>query len=242
MKLNIGDAASLLNVSVRTLRYYDEIGLLKPSEVTEAGYRIYDGTDIARLQQILFYRELEFPLSDIGRILSAPDYDRADTLRKQKELLTLKRDRLDALIRLAEQSMKGEDTMSIQEFDNTAVETAREKYAAEAEARWGKTEAWRESAARTKAYGRGDWTHIQSEADEILKAFAAARDEAPAGQKARALVEDWQAHITKYYYDCTAPILKGLGQMYMGDARFTAYLDRFGDGTAAFISEAIEAY
>lgn len=242
MRLNIGEAAALAGVSVRTLRYYDEIGLLSPCEVTEAGYRVYDEAALARLQQILFYRELAFPLADVARILSAPDYDRAEALRKQRELLMLRRERLDTLIRLAEESMKGENTMSIQEFDNSGLEAVQKQYAAEAEEKWGKTDAYKQSAARTKGYSKEDWARIQAEADEILRGFAAARDEAPAGERARALVEAWRAHITQHYYDCTEPILKGLGQMYTADERFTAYLDRFGDGTAQFISEAIAAY
>ena len=242
LKRNIGEAAALTGVSIRTLRYYDEIGLLKPCEVTAAGYRLYDEAALQTLQQILFYRELEFPLSDVQRILSSPDYDRREALVRQRALLQLKRERLDALIRLADQNIGGTENMSVQEFDKTAIEQAKEQYAAEAEQRWGKTEAYKESAARTKGYNKDDWARIQADADEIIKAFAAARDLPADGEQARALVERWQKHITANYYDCKLEILKGLGQMYVADERFTANLDRFGDGTAQFMSEAIAAY
>ena len=242
MRMNIGEAAALCGVSVRTLRYYDEIGLLVPAEITEAGYRMYDTESLLRLQQILFYRELAFPLADVKRILSSPDYDRREALVRQRALLALKRDRLDALIRLADENIGGKENMSVNEFDTTEIERAQSAYAAEAEQRFGKTDAYRESAARTKGYGKADWARIQAEADGIMKRFYEARGCPPDSAEARALVEKWRGHITRNYYTCTPEILKGLGEMYQADARFTASIDRFGEGTAAFMAAAIRAY
>ncbi|MDO4572032.1 MAG: MerR family transcriptional regulator [Clostridia bacterium] len=139
MRLNIGEAAALAGVSVRTLRYYDEIGLLRPSELTETGYRVYDEAAMLRLQQILFYRELDFPLSDVRRILSAPDYDRREALIRQRTLLRARRERLDALLRLLDENLKGEKDMSFDAFTQDDAEALRARYAGEAEQRWGRT-------------------------------------------------------------------------------------------------------
>jgi len=241
MHRNIGETAALAGVSVRTLRYYDEIGLLEPCLVTEAGYRMYDESALQRLEQILFYRALEFPLSDVRYILDAPDADRKSMLEKQMEQLRLKRDRLNALIRLTEESIKGGKTMSVQKSDRAAIVQAEERYAAEAEARWGKTDAWRQSAQKTSGYDDKAWARIQAEADEILMCAASMRALDPASPAAQEIVERWRKHISRYYYDCSAEILKGLGIMYQADERFSSYLDRYGEGTAGFLAAAIAA-
>ena len=139
--MKINQVAALTGVTVRTLHYYDKIGLLKPSQVTEAGYRLYDGAALGKLQQILFFKELDFPLSDIKEIMTDPRYDKKEALLKQKELLLQKRDRLDGLIKLVENTIKGDMDMSFQEFDMTDIETAKSRYAAEVKRRWGTTSA-----------------------------------------------------------------------------------------------------
>ena len=141
--MKISDVAKLTGVTVRTLHYYDEIGLLKPSEVTEAGYRVYNDTDLEVLQQILFFRELDFPLEDIRNIMQNPAYEKERALRKQKELLLQKRSRLDSLISLVDKTLKGEQDMSFRQFDTTEMEEAKKKYAEEAKQRWGSTVVFR---------------------------------------------------------------------------------------------------
>ena len=141
--MKISEVAKLTGVTVRTLHYYDEIGLLKSSEVTETGYRVYSSTDLETLQQILFFRELDFPLNDIREIMGNPTYDRESALQKHKELLLQKRDRIDGLISLVEKTLKGENDMSFRQFDTTEIEETRKKYAAEAKQRWGKNTAYR---------------------------------------------------------------------------------------------------
>ena len=113
----ISQVAKLTGVSIRTLKYYDEIGVLKPSKLTPAGYRLYDEHALQNLQQILFFRELDFPLKDIIEIMQKPDFDKIAAFKKQKELLLLKRNRIDRLIQLLEQLEKGEECMSFKEFD-----------------------------------------------------------------------------------------------------------------------------
>ncbi|MGN0265697.1 MAG: MerR family transcriptional regulator [Oliverpabstia sp.] len=142
--MKISDVAKLTGVTVRTLHYYDEIGLLNPSEVTQAGYRVYNDTDLEVLQQILFFRELDFSLEDIRKIMQNPAYEKESALRKQKELLMQKRSRLDSLISLVDKTLKGEQDMSFRQFDTTKMEEAKKKYAEEAKQRWGGTAAYAE--------------------------------------------------------------------------------------------------
>lgn len=149
MRLSVGETSKLTGISVRTLHYYDEINLLKPSEVTEPGYRYYDDNALEKLQQILFYRELDFPLKDIKEILSKPDYNSIQALKNHKELLLLKRKRLDKLIKLVENIIKGESNMEFNEFDMTEIEKAKEKYAKEVKEKWGDTEAYKENSEKT---------------------------------------------------------------------------------------------
>ena len=242
MRYSIGETAKLLGISLRTLRYYDEIGLVRPSETSDAGYRFYDDAALSTLQQALFFRKLEFPLRDIADILSRPDYDRRQALLERKALLLLERQRIDSLIALADASIKGEIEMTEHNAAERALFEAKEKYAREAAERWGKTDAYRESVERAAARDENATAVMEQDANDIFAAFAAIMDKSPASPEAQALVERWLAHITRYYYPCTKEILACLGQRYTADERFTATLDRFGDGNARFISEAIALY
>ena len=163
-------------------------------------------------------------------------------LKNHRELLLLKRKRLDKLIRLVENIMEGESNMEFDKFDTTEIEKAKEKYAKEAEEKWGNTEAYKESTEKTSKYKKEDWEKIQKEAEEIFKGFSDNKDKSPSSKEAQDLAAKWQKHITKYYYNCTKEILKGLGEMYVADERFTKNINKFGDGTAEFMSEAIKAY
>ena len=240
--MKISEAARLTGVTVRTLHYYDKIGLLKPSAVTDAGYRVYSADDLARLQQILFFRELDFPLEDIRAILQDPAYDRQSALRKQRELLLQKRRRLDGLISLVDKTLQGEQDMSFKQFDMTEIEATRKQYAAEAKQRWGSTAAYAEYEQKTARRTPAEQQMLDAEGTAILQAIGESRTLAPDSAAAQALVKRWQDYITKTYYRCTNEILAGLGQMYTTDERFTQNLDRFGAGTAAFLSTAIAVY
>jgi len=231
MKMQIKEFAAFTGVSVRTLHYYDEIGLLAPACVDRStGYRYYDENSLLRMQEILFYRELDFSLKSIGQILSSPHYDKNKALKEQKKLLTLKKERLERLISAIDGAMKGENVMKA--FDNSTFE----KYKAEAKEKWGSTEAWHEYERR----GR------QSGEDALMAVFAemgTVREMDPAADEAQALVKKLQEFITANYYTCTKQILMGLGQMYVADERFRENIDRAGGaGTAEFVSKAIEIY
>lgn len=239
MRLSISEMAKLTGVSIRTLHYYDQIGLLCPETAVDSGYRWYGKADVERMQQILFYRELDFPLKDIQMILADPQYDRQEALRRQRHLLQLKRERLDRLLELLEANLKGEQTMEFREFNAAELEDTRRRYAEEAKARWGDTDAWRQSQERADT---ADFAAQAEGMNEIFRRAAALRNTDPASPAAQALVREWQAFISAHYYDCTKEILAGLGQVYTGDERFQKNLDRFGEGTAAFLSAAIGVF
>ncbi len=239
MKMQIKEFAELTGVSVRTLHYYDEIGLLKPACVDEInGYRFYDETSLLRMQEILFYRELDFSLKSIGEILSSPDYDKEKALYEQKKLLILKKERLERLISAIDGEVKGELIMKV--FDNSEFEN----YKQEVKEKWGNTDAYKEYAEKTKNYSKNNWQNMTDGLNEILVEFATCMKNGnePNSVEAQSLVKLLQKHITENCYTCTNEILAGLGQMYIYDERFKNNIDKHADGTAQFISEAIEIY
>lgn len=240
--LTVKETARLSGVSVRTLHYYDEIGLLRPAEVTQAGYRLYGERELLRLQQILLFRELEFPLKEIMPLLEAAEAGRNSALERQKSLLELKRERLSGLIRLVENLMKGERNMNFEAFDKKEYEARRDAYAEEARERWGDTEAYRESQRRTAAYKDGDWTEIQEEMEGIFQRFADCMDQSPEPAGARGPAGELQAYLSRRFYLCTPEILSGLGEMYAADQRFRAYFDKIRPGLADYVAEALKAY
>ncbi|MCX4257537.1 MAG: MerR family transcriptional regulator [Oscillospiraceae bacterium] len=248
MKMSVKEFAALCGVSARTLRYYDEIGLLKPAAVDKySGYRFYDGNSLVRMQEILFYRELDFSLKSISDILSSPDYDRRKAMEEQKRLLTLKKQRLERLIEAletAETSEQGGIIMNFEAFDNSAYEAALREYAAEAKDKWGKTEAYSEYEKKSRNYSGDKQSEIISAMDGIIAEFANClkKGETPDSKTALDLVKRWQDFITENYYKCTDEILSGLGKMYTADERFRKNIDRHGEGTADFMSRAIAAY
>ena len=244
MKLKIREFARLTGVSVRTLHFYDEIGLLKPSSVDEQnGYRFYDEQTLMRMQEILFYRELNFSLKEIRMILSSPDYDKQNALKEQKHLLTLKKERLERIILSLDSAMKGE-IVNMNVFDNSEFEEKRNEYAKEAREKWGDTAAYKEYAEKTADYSEDKHKQVNSAMDERIAEFADCKRNgfAPESQKTQALVKKWQDFITENYYTCTKEILVGLGEMYVADERFQKNIDRHGDGTAQFMSDAIKLY
>ena len=237
--MQIKEFADFTGVSVRTLRYYDEIGLLKPAYVDGAtGYRYYDENSLLCMQEILFYRELDFSLKSIGEILSSPNYNKSKALNEQKQLLTLKKERIERLIYAIDGAVKGENVMKA--FDNSEFE----KYKAEAQEKWGETDAYKEHEEKTKNYSEQKWNDLAEGMDSIMEEFALCmrKDERADSDEAQSLVKKLQNHITDNYYLCTNEILACLGQMYVADERFKNNIDKHADGTAAFISEAIQIY
>lgn len=239
MKMQIKEFADFAGVSVRTLHYYDKIGLLKPAHVDKAtGYRYYDETSILRMQEILFYRELDFPLKNIKEILSSPNYDNIAALKKQQTLLILKKERLERLIAAIDGAVKGENVMPA--FDNSEFERIK----AETKAKWGHTDAYKQFEEKVKDYSEKEWNDSAEDVDSIMEAFAICMKNGDIAESAKAQcqVERLQNYISEHFYDCTTQILGSLGQIYVSDDRFKQNIDMHGTGTAEYINNAITAY
>lgn len=236
MKMQIKEFAQLTGVSVRTLHYYDEIGLLKPSEVdAQTGYRFYDENAFERMQEILFYRELDFSLKTIAEILSSPDYDKQQALSRQRKLLLAKKERLEQLIATLDSVEEGMGFMKTK----NEYEALKNQYAEEAKQRWGNTDAYQESESRNT-----DFSKSAPLLDAVFEEFAELNraGASPESEPAKIMAEKLQQCITDNFYTCTDEILKGLGQMYVADERFRKNIDRHGEGTAEFVSACIKNY
>lgn len=238
--MTIGEMSRISGVSVRTLHHYDHIGLLKPVSVTESGYRIYDDSALQRLHTILLFRELEFPLRDIKRILDQPDFDPIDALDSQITLLTMRREHIDNLILLA----RGLKTKGLKHMDFSAFDTRKlDDYAAQAKAAWGKTDAWKESETRDASRTRDDRERLARDMMNLFADYGRRRGIDPACGEAQAMVQQLRDFITANFYNCTPAILRYLADMYDGGGDFTRSINHAGGpGTAAFIAQAVRIY
>lgn len=239
--LTVHEVSRLTGLSIRALQYYDEIGLLSPASHTEAGYRLYDDSTLERLQQILLFRELEFPLKEIKAIVSDPEFDRDKALEQQITLLELKKEHLEKLISLAHtiQSSGGKKQMDFSAFDTKKMD----EYAARAKASWGHTEAYREYEKKNEKRSAEENAKLGEQMMQIFADFGAIRQDSPGSEPAQALVQRLQDFISAHYYTCTKEILAGLGKMYAAGGEMTENIDHAGGkGTAAFAGEAIRLF
>ena len=234
----VKEVSHLTGVSVRTLHHYDAIGLLKPTQVTQAGYRLYDDAALGQLQTILLFRELQFPLKDIKAMLSASDFDPMAALDDQIRLLQLRREHLDRLIDHARSIQKtGVMNMNFKAYDTKKLDA----YAAEAKQRWGRTDAWRESQEKAKGKTREDQAAEADGLMDIFRRLGQLRQGDPASPEAQALIAELRQYICDHYYNCTNQILFGLGQMYAAGDEMNENIDHAGGaGTGDFARRAIE--
>lgn len=241
MMMTVHEVSRLTGVSIRTLQYYDRIGLLHPAGYTEAGYRLYDDAAMETLQQILLFRELEFPLKDIRQIISSPSFDRGMALEQQIELLQMKKEHLENLIDLARgiKAMGVKYLMKFEAFDTSKID----EYAAQAKASWGTTPEYREFEEKSRGRTKDETIMLHEQMMSIFGELGLIRMEDPAGEAAQALVKKLQDFITEHLYTCSDDILHSLGMMYAGGGEFTTNIDRFaGEGTAEFAHRAIDMY
>ena len=236
--MTVKQFSELTGVSIRTLRYYDEIGLLSPASHTEGGYRLYDDTALERLQQILLFRELEFPLKDIVRIVSSPDFDRKKALEQQIELLELKKQRLDELISFA----RGIKLIGVRAVDFSAFDTSKiDEYTKRAKEKWGNTQAYEEFSQKKRTEDEN--AEVMERFMALFAEFGELKSGSPESDEAQAMVKKLQGFITEHFYICTDEILSGLGKMYAADGEFRENIDRAGgNGTADFAAAVIEVY
>ncbi|MEV0979820.1 MerR family transcriptional regulator [Streptomyces sp. NPDC049915] len=248
MSYSVGQVAGFAGVTVRTLHHYDDIGLLVPSERSHAGHRRYSDADLDRLQQILFYRELGFPLEEVAALLDDPDADPREHLRRQHELLSARIEKLQKMAEAVEHAMEAR-TMGIQLTPEERFEVFgdkdpfNEEYAREAEERWGATDSWAESQRRASRYTKEDWKRIKAEVDDWSERYVAlvTAGEPATGARAMDLAEEHRQHISTWFYECGHEMHQCLGDMYASDARFKAYYDAMRPGLAEHLRDAIKA-
>lgn len=242
----VGEVAAVSGVTVRTLHYYDRIGLLSPSGRLPNGYREYSEDDLDRLQQILFYRRLGFSLEDIASLLAQEGTSRLDHLRRQHQLLKEAAEDTQRMIASVEKEMEAYEmgiSLTPEERFEVFGDFDPEEYAKEVEQRWGGSDAYKESQRRVSTYSKADWEQIKAEGAGIDNGLIAAKRAglAPSSNEVMDLVESHRQHISRWFYDCNLEMQRGLGQMYVADPRFKKRYDDLEPGLAEFVRDAIEA-
>ncbi|MEU9483907.1 MerR family transcriptional regulator [Streptomyces decoyicus] len=246
MSYSVGQVAAFAGVTVRTLHHYDEIRLLLPGERNHAGHRRYGEDDLDRLQQILFYRELGFPLEEVAALLDDPDADPQEHLRRQHDLLTGRIGRLQEMAAAVEHAMEARRMkvrLTPEEKFEVFGDFDPDAYAAEAEERWGGTDAYKESQRRAAAYTKDDWKRLTAEFDALHRAMAdlLAQGVPADSEAAMDVAEEHRRFISGAHYDCTYEAHSGLGEMYVTDERFTATYEAIRPGLAVYMRDAMLA-
>lgn len=236
----VHEVSKLAGVSIRTLQYYDKIGLLHPAKYTESGYRLYDDTALEKLQQILLFRELEFSLKDIKAIMDNPNFDRQKALEQQIALLTLKKEHFENLIDLAREIKD----IGVNKMDFTAFDTSKiDEYATQAKASWGNTPEYREFEEKSKNRTAQEEQTISTQMMGIFAEFGTMLKLDPSAEKVQSQVKKLQDFIIENFYNCSDEILYSLGSMYVSGGDFTENIDMTGGkGTAEFVFKAITIY
>jgi MerR family transcriptional regulator, thiopeptide resistance regulator len=242
----VGKVAELAGVTVRTLHHYDEIGLLSPSERSATGYRRYVEADLERLQQILYYRELEFSLEEIAAILDDPQSDETAHLRRQHELLTGRIKRMQEMVTAIEFAMEAKKVginLTPEERFEVFGDFNPDDHTEEVEQRWGGTDAYKESSRRTARYTKDDWLRNKQENEDWGRRFTELMDSGATAESPEAmeLAEEHRQLISRWFYECGYEIHRGLTEMYVSDERFRSNYDTQTPGLAAFIRDAARA-
>lgn len=236
----VSEISKIAGISKRTLHYYDKIGLLSPTEYSDAGYRLYSESDLLTIQQILLFRELEFPLNEIKEIINSDNFDKNKALEQQIELLTLKKERLENLINFAKKiKLREEDYMDFRAFDKTKID----EYAQSAKATWGNTKEFKEFERKQKNKSDKETQTANQQLMLIFAEFGKIKSEKYDSEEAKKLVKKLQDFITNNFYTCSNEILSSLGEMYASGGEFTKNIDDFaGEGTAVFVNKAIDHF
>lgn len=244
MAYTINQLAKLSGVSVRTLHYYDEFGLLHPARVEPNGYRVYEEPQLLRLQQILFFRELEFSLADIKRVIDAPGYSAIAALRQQKQLFKTKQRRLEKLIQSLERTIKTmtkQQVIKAEELYDVLKDNDIKQYQQEVTERWGNTAAYKQSQQRVSKMTKAQMAELKANGKKHMQALADAMPKGMAHPDVQALIAQSHAGVN-FFYDCSLDMFRQLGVMYVQDPRFKATYDAYAPGLAQFVHEAIDYY
>ena len=238
--MTVNEVSKLTGVSIRTLQYYDNIGLLKPAEYTESGYRLYDDAALERLQQILLFRELEFPLKDIKDIINRSDFDKNKALEQQIDLLELRKEHIENLITMCHDLKKrGVKQMDFSVFDSSKLD----EYAKHAKEQWGTTQEYKEYAEKSKGRSKQDEESVMKDFMKVFEEFGTMKEKDPASADVQGQVKKLQGFISDHFYKCSGDVLFGLGKMYAAGGEFTENIDKMGgEGTAEFTYQAIKVY
>ena len=243
MTYTIKEIADLAGVTTRTLRYYDEIGLLSPADTGENGYRYYDQDSLLRLQQILFFRELDVPLKDIQLIMFRPDFNLLQALENHRLSLEHKVSRLDRLIATIDQTIstiKGGKMMSAEDYFEGFDES---QYEDETRQRWGNTPQYAESQMKWASYSKEQKEAIKTESGRMTTRMVSQDPDAlPTDPDVQAAIGEYHAYINKYFYTCEVGFLRGLADMWVEDPRFAVNYERIRPGGAEFVREAVHIY
>jgi DNA-binding transcriptional MerR regulator len=243
MTYTIKEIANLAGVTTRTMRYYDEIGLLSPAETGDNGYRYYDQGSLLQLQQILFFRELDVPLKDIQLIMSRPDFNLLYALEKHRSSLQTRAKRLDKLIDTVDQTIatiKGEWIMNAKDYFEGFDES---QYEEEARKRWGDTPQYAQSQKRWASYSKEQKDAIKAEGGRLtVRMVSEDPNASPDDPDVQAAVGEYYDYINKYFYTCEVGFLRGLADMWVEDPRFAVNYERVREGGAAFVREAVHIY
>ena len=244
MSYTVQQLAKLAGVSVRTLHHYDQIGLLKPARVEKNGYRKYEERELLQLQQILFFRELEFPLEEITRVMTAPGFDLKAALNDQRKLIELKKKRLNGLIKTIDKTiskLNQKNQMKDEELYGSFNKDEMNQYAEEAKQRWGNTEAYKQSQERYAKMSKEDIQKFKEDGEKWCAKMATMMDLDPAGAEVQEMIAG-HYNALRVWYEPNLKMYRGLADMYVDDARFTAYYDKHAVGLAKFMREAMHAY
>ncbi|WP_460933613.1 MerR family transcriptional regulator [Phycicoccus ginsengisoli] len=243
--LTVGQVADELGVTVRTLHHYDEIGLVQPTERSRAGYRLYTADDLTRLQHVVVYRRLGFALEEVRLLLDHPEGVQQH-LRRQRAAVAQRLEEMRELVAAIDKALEKEESgMALTKAEQKELfgEGYSDEYAAEAEERWGDTDAWRQSQARTSGYSKEDWQRVKAEVDAVNAAFVAAKraGAAPDSPEAMEAAEAHRRHIHDRFYELSHESHRGLGELYVSDPRFTKTYDELEPGLAQYVRDAIHA-
>ncbi len=245
MSYTIKQLATLAETSVRTLHHYDQIGLLTPSRIQGNKYRVYKEADLLKLQQILFFKELEFPLSEIKKILNSPEFDMNQALKDQKNMLELKKKRLQTIVETINKTIKSKSNkkqnMKDEELYEGLDKKEMESYAAEAKERWGNTEAYKQSRERVAKMSKDDMAKIKKDGEDLAREIGENMSKGAASPEVQALIAKHYNSL-RAFYEPSLEMYRNLGIMYADDPRFAKYYDKFAPGLAIFMKQAIEVF